>query len=222
MKTQEYLELCYKAGLSEGQIDDLLASWVASRHVLEPDDAPTVAPNTPSAAQGSLPRSDEVFPKPPVTPIQEPPQRLDPVLAVAIEEHDFSLSSSYRWPDACIYCGDFYTDQDHLLPRGWTGESQRKVTPTVPSCSQCNNILGAHFIPRIHERAAQVAHRLRIKYRKELSIKRWTKNEIADMSYTLQMKIEHAEAVRDILRQRVVVLDCGGLPYFSGTPLAHQ
>lgn len=219
MNTQEYLELCYLAGMSEEAIDQLLASWVESRSSAVP---PQSDQTRSEATLGPSQPESKALSDPGLTPIQTAPQPLDPVLATAIEEYDFSSRSTYNWPEACVYCGDVYTDQDHLLPRTWTGKGQRYITPTVPACGQCNRILSDHFIPRIHERAAHILHKLRTKYRRELSIKKWEAEELKDMSYKLRLKVEAAEEIRNALRSRVEVLECGGLPYYSGTPLAHQ
>lgn len=201
MNTQEYLRLCYKAGLSEEAIDQLLASRT---HVLnqQAQDRPggtgsrVTRPELdlsppPRGSSAHSPEQQEALQ--PVSPIDQPATPMTLVLATAIEEYDLAAPHIRRW----------------------------QVTPTVPSCGNCNRILGDKFIPRIHERSAHILQRLGIKYRKELNIKKRSEKEMCDMSYTLRIQIEAAELVRDILRHRVEVLACGGLPYYPKTPLAH-
>lgn len=50
-----------------------------------------------------------------------------------------------RYPQGiCIYCGRLADTVDHLLPRGFTGEANRRFTAIVPACRWCNKIGRAH------------------------------------------------------------------------------
>lgn len=70
----------------------------------------------------------------------------------------------------CVYCGMPAGTIDHVLPRNWTGEAQRKVTPVVPACGQCNCLIGDRYFTDIKERRAYCHEKLREKLKDDLLV----------------------------------------------------
>jgi hypothetical protein len=89
-----------------------------------------------------------------------------------------------------VYCGDPADTVDHLLPRSWTGDGYaRSVVETVPSCKQCNSILGDRCGPDIDERRAYVQERLAAKYANEIKTIDWTMDDLAELGPSLRTHI---------------------------------
>jgi len=108
----------------------------------------------------------------------------------------------------CVYCGSPWSERDHLLPRGWSGEALRRYVPTVPSCSSCNNILSAFPEPLIAARVEHIARRLRRHWSRLLS----NSPNLNGLRGNLRQQITANNFRRDVIRGRLVVLDLGGVP----------
>lgn len=93
-------------------------------------------------------------------------------------------------PGVCVYCGFPGDSEDHVMPRAWTGDAARKRTVTVPSCRECNSIIGSTYAPHIAERR-RIAHAgLRRKYRKYLRAIMWGPSDLAEMGPSLRSLAE--------------------------------
>lgn len=110
-------------------------------------------------------------------------------------------------PGQCIYCGQPGHTKDHLLPRAWTGEAQRRFTVTVPSCAECNRLLGATFTWSITERRAILNARLRRKKRRVLASKDFTSAEIDEFGPGLRTTIVRGMAEKDHVLRRLAFPD---------------
>lgn len=120
-----------------------------------------------------------------------------------------------RFPDACIYCGDWGTCWDHLIPRNFTGEIYRSAVPTVLSCQRCNAVLSDTYLMNIAERAALVAKSERRKNKKSLESKKWSDEEIESLGRGLQDSVKQHHSKRTHLLGRLTILDIGGILYLE-------
>jgi hypothetical protein len=71
------------------------------------------------------------------------------------------LPLQYR--DRCVYCGDPANTQDHY--RCW---SISRDPSTLPSCSECNLLLGDRIFETLGDRFRWLSRRLRARYKKLL------------------------------------------------------
>lgn len=72
----------------------------------------------------------------------------------------------------CVYCGLPAGTRDHIQPRSWTGEAQRRVTVVVPACGECNSIIGDAAVLDIRSRRDYCHERLRKRLRRYLAVRR--------------------------------------------------
>lgn len=92
--------------------------------------------------------------------------------------------------DICIYCGERGFTKDHLLPRGWSGESKRKFVATVPACGECNSLLGPTLTWSITERRAIAHAKLRWKRRRLLMTQEFSESELDEFEGRMRDFIE--------------------------------
>lgn len=114
--------------------------------------------------------------------------------------------------DLCVYCGDFASQLDHLLPRTWTGNETRKFVPTVPACADCNRRLSDHHAPTIKERCDLVYFKLCRKWcakvnKPEASLK--------GVEGSLLVSLEARRFEKETIRRRLLILDAGGISQVS-------
>ncbi len=120
-----------------------------------------------------------------------------------------------RFPDACVYCGDWAVVHDHLLPRNFTGEIYRSAVPTVQACSRCNGILSDVFLMNISERATYVARAERRKNKKMLDSIEWSLEALEDLGRGLKGSITQYHRDKMHLIGRLTILDIGGILYLG-------
>jgi hypothetical protein len=101
----------------------------------------------------------------------------------------------------CIYCGQWASQRDHLIPEPWSGPTVRTNVATVPSCRECNTLIGDYLTFSITKRRAYAHEKLRERYAKWLRCKRFTADELDEMGPNLRSTVE------DGLRQRVLLED---------------
>ena len=96
----------------------------------------------------------------------------------------------YVHPDyqsgVCVYCGELGDTVDHLLPRNYTGDSDRKRVPVVPACQECNSTLGSNFIPDVQDRRDFVHRKYKAKYSKYLKIVWYAESDLDQFGPTLR------------------------------------
>lgn len=101
----------------------------------------------------------------------------------------------------CIYCGRPSATKDHLLPRAWSGETQRKFVATVPACGTCNSLLNATLTWSITERRDICHQRIRRHFYRALRTVDFTADELAEFGRVLRADVEDAMArKREVLR----------------------
>ena len=127
---------------------------------------------------------------------------------LAQEEAVLSCEQMRRFPMVCVYCGDFATDKDHLLPEPWTGKAIRTITPTVPACSSCNTCIQDALEPRIAIRATLIGETLRARKRKLL--KKMGTVDIEELEGNLKQKVQARRNECSHLLARLHILSIGG------------
>ena len=117
--------------------------------------------------------------------------------------------------NSCIYCGEASYCFDHVIPRSYLSVAKRTGTEPgfkVPTCTQCNSILGARIFKNIVERKDFVHQRLMVKLYKYATFIPWGEEELNEMGRNMRSSIEVAMAKRTIARDR--------LRYAAGPPEA--
>ena len=103
----------------------------------------------------------------------------------------------------CIYCGCPGWQKDHLMPRPWTGDAERRHVLTVPACGECNGMIGDAPIFTITERRARAHTSIRRKYRRILEMPEWPVQERARLGHTLRQSIEKGVKQRAMVHARL-------------------
>ena len=101
----------------------------------------------------------------------------------------------------CYYCGVPATCMDHFPPivlYETGGEAW-----LIPSCTECNSILGSDFHYTLEQRKAHVKYQLEKRYKKVLAIPEWTDDELIDMEYALLQHIENSRLLREQVIDRL-------------------
>lgn len=112
----------------------------------------------------------------------------------------------------CIYCGDTSSHEDHMVPRPWSGDALRPHVPTVPSCAECNGLIGDTPIFTVAGRAEHIAEVFRRRHCKPLAIIDHDEEYFQDMMPRFRKRMKAQQEARQLLRHRLMVLDSGGTP----------
>lgn len=105
--------------------------------------------------------------------------------------------------ETCIYCGEIASHMDHLIPEPWTGPTLRHHVLTVPSCRECNCLLGDTLTSSITERRAVAHTRLRRRNRKWLAVQPRTEKELREYGRTLRTSIRGGMRIRAEVERRL-------------------
>lgn len=92
--------------------------------------------------------------------------------------------------ECCYYCGEKAECEDHVIPhsllypegvnrRGWERD-------TLPSCTECNSLLGSEVFDTLAERKSHLESKLVARYANELRSPTWTEKELAELGDSLQ------------------------------------
>lgn len=106
-------------------------------------------------------------------------------------------------PYVCVYCGEPGSNRDHLLPETLTGVAVRRGVLTVPSCGECNGILGDLVIESITLRRAYVQARLRKRHRKILATIELGPTDLAEYEPSLRGYVMRAMSEKQVLLDRL-------------------
>lgn len=134
-------------------------------------------------------------------------------ITIARTEHDRIEPWTDRHNEACVYCGDFATDVDHLVPMPWTGPVARRYVPTVMACRDCNARISAAPVFTIAGRAEIVATSLLRKHGRRLAIPDRSSAVLATFGRRLCTDLTAAQNRRGHMRRRLLVLEYGGAPF---------
>lgn len=115
-----------------------------------------------------------------------------------LEEHQ---PKRLNYPsNVCIYCGLPGYTKDHLVPRPWSGDAERKFVATVPACGECNSMIGDTVAPTIRERREIAHQRIERKYRKFLNM---PEHDLSEYGPSLRAFLEQSLRTRDYIRERL-------------------
>lgn len=126
----------------------------------------------------------------------------------------------------CYYCGVPATEKEHVVPRSLLeklnvlqdGEVMRDLcypgrVLLVPSCSECNRILGKKYFKTLGERRHFVKAQLRHKYQRLLGMPSWSEDELSELKSKLRGYVEMSLQYRALVLERLKWLeslqDCG-------------
>lgn len=146
---------------------------------------------------------------------QEPAETDDRPRGAAVYS-DGGTTRRQHDPTVCYYCGVPATSIDHVVPKSllddWRRlgdlENLRLATGrgrvlTVPSCQQCNSMLGGRYDATLADRKARLKARLRKRYARALAMPDWTPEELAALGPRLRAHIEAGLGLRDYVRRRL-------------------
>jgi len=108
--------------------------------------------------------------------------------------------------DSCIYCGEASHCFDHVIPRAYLSPAKRTGTEPgfkVPSCNQCNSILGDRIFGSLVERKQFAHERLKVKLAKWNQSVLWDEEELSSVGHNLRSTIEISQAKTRIARDRI-------------------
>lgn len=119
-----------------------------------------------------------------------------------------------RNPDrTCYYCGLPASCVDHVIPRAvlkslsdvseTLGRTVSGRTLTVPSCRECNQLLGDSFQETLAERKNVLKTKLRKRYEKLLVMPHWEEEELSELGHTLQIAVRESIHNKEITKLRL-------------------
>lgn len=89
--------------------------------------------------------------------------------------------------DPCVYCGVESSGWDHVPPLHYAARLSQEDRAEarlrkVPSCHECNTLLGGAVLTTLAARRSLVRERLQRKYAHLLSIPEWSDDELAQLT----------------------------------------
>ena len=111
---------------------------------------------------------------------------------------------------SCVYCGEASSCLDHVIPYSYTsalssGRRSGSADPgfRVPSCAQCNSILGDRIFANLVERKEYVNRRLKVRLERYSATVAWDESEMGGLGPNLRHSVEVMQAKRTIARDRL-------------------
>lgn len=115
-------------------------------------------------------------------------------------------SKDIKHVNDCLYCGDVYTEYDHQPPLSTVdGIGDRSVGieyALIPSCSECNRLLGNSLTYTVNERFELLKTLLRAKHSKILSVTA-EKRDYSDMTGHLKRQCVAYDKKGEEIRRRL-------------------
>jgi len=120
----------------------------------------------------------------------------------------------------CAYCGDRYTDAEHVVPWSWLSKVSGLQLETVwtwivPACQECNILAADQIFSSPAAKRRYIQGRLKARYSDELSGEPWDDKEIRELGYRLSQFVKAKQAQAENLRLRVTYR--GPLPVSLGS-----
>ena len=115
----------------------------------------------------------------------------------------------------CYYCGMPASTKDHVIPKAilktfdiqFNSESLHQYiknrTLLVPSCRECNNLLGATIQESLTARKAYLKKKLKQRYKKVLKMPKWTEEELNQMGKNLRSSIIASMNEKELIKKRI-------------------
>jgi len=118
-----------------------------------------------------------------------------------------NLFNRYR----CTYCGNPCDNLDHVTPVLYTHNSRKNISyskkVTVPSCGECNSLLGDKMFLTIGDRAAYLSQRYAKRFDKYLKMPIWEQYEINELEGRLRQQIKIDVDRKESIKKRVKHID---------------
>jgi hypothetical protein len=96
----------------------------------------------------------------------------------------------------CVYCGMPCDTRDHVSPVSRDYTSRKNVPTnqknTVPSCRECNNLLGARLFLTIGDRASYLFSVYRTRLDKILGMPSWSKEELKSIKGRMRQYVKNS------------------------------
>ena len=107
----------------------------------------------------------------------------------------------------CFYCGDPAQSVDHVPPLAGV-EAYRALGVVeeylkVPSCTECNSLLGDEVQETIMDRKDRIAELISKKYKKLMAFEEWDDCEISELSGNLKRMVEASSDAKKWSQGRV-------------------
>lgn len=112
--------------------------------------------------------------------------------------------------NVCTYCGAMVEIQrEHVIPAVYyvLRSYDRSRQWIVPSCRTCNSFASSKLFFSIPEKAAYIARRYRLKFKRLISTPMWHDEELKDMGYLLRKGIEQGMMTRLFILRRIAHLE---------------
>lgn len=124
----------------------------------------------------------------------------------------------------CIYCGDYRSGivRDHVVSVAWRGGVRHyDRRHTVPSCPQCNNLLGDKPLHNIADRAAFLVGAIEHHERRYLFAVDRTAEELAELDHFLAISVKSAMYEKAIASQRIEYAKQVAAGYYDYATIKH-
>ncbi|WIJ96033.1 hypothetical protein OI904_08515 [Citrobacter freundii] len=124
----------------------------------------------------------------------------------------------------CIYCGDYRSGivRDHVVSVAWRGGVRHyDRRHTVPSCPQCNNLLGDKPLHNIADRAAFLVSAIERHERRYLFTVDRTAEELAELDHFLAISVKSAMYEKTIALQRIEYAKQVAAGYYDYATIKH-
>jgi 5-methylcytosine-specific restriction endonuclease McrA len=124
----------------------------------------------------------------------------------------------------CIYCGDYNSGivRDHVVSVAWRGGVRNyDRRHTVPSCPQCNNLLGDKPLHNVADRAAYLVSAIERHERRYLSTVDITDEELAELDHFLAVSIRSAMYEKAMALQRIEYAKQVAAGYYDYATIKH-
>jgi hypothetical protein len=126
-------------------------------------------------------------------------------------KHINGLYAKHVWAynqKRCVYCGCLWQADDHVPARKWVHSLGTQYFSnvnllTVPTCHECNSILGAIAIHTIAERKSYINEKLLVRYKSLLKSPAWLKADKDELGYNLNKFVNTAQFERERLEERL-------------------
>lgn len=120
----------------------------------------------------------------------------------------------------CFYCGTFADSLDHVPPLSECVErgadffvNSGIALLKIPSCRECNGLLGARPVYCPLERRQFIHEKLQKRYKKQIAAVKWTSDELEGLSGSLLKYVRAQDDFTQVILRRVA---------YSAPPNAHE
>lgn len=124
----------------------------------------------------------------------------------------------------CIYCGDYNSGivRDHVVSVAWRGGARHyDRRHTVPSCPQCNTLLGDKPLHNIADRAAFLVNAIEHHERRYLFTVDRTAEELAELDHFLAISVKSAMYEKAVALQRIEYAKQVAAGYYDYATIKH-